>query len=255
MSEQEVEPPSFPPRGDQLNQVIPGGRIEAEGISGTNVVSGIQYVEKQIINVTREQSQKPTIPQHFHATLSYFHIDAEWVESLAKRIENEKGLRIWLDKWLLEEPNQPWWQTNTHDLAQTNCCAICIGGQTPTGWFREEIQRAINRQKDYPSFRVILVLLPDIKVINFENFPEPISRVDFSRGSDHNYAFHLLTCGIKGVAPGRWPPRKYRGNRRLIKNKLQILRQYREEGLIDDVVAVDYQAKILDRYLLKDEEG
>ena len=64
MSEQEVEPPTLPPRGDQLNQVIQGRGIEAERISGTNVVSGIQYIGKQIINVTREQSQKPTISQH-----------------------------------------------------------------------------------------------------------------------------------------------------------------------------------------------
>ncbi len=255
MNEQERESPLPSHRGDQHNQLIPGGRIEAKVITGTNVVSGSQYIEKQIIHVSREQSQEPILLPPFHATLSYFFLDAEWVENLARRLEKAKGFRIWLDKWIIEQSSQSWQQVSVSNLTQTDCCAICIGGQTPTNWIQGEIQRAVSQQKGYPLYRVILVLLPDIRVINIENFPEQITRVDFSRASDHNYAFHLLTCGIKGVAPGRWPPRKNRNKRRLIKNKLQILRQYREEGLIDDVVAVDYQGKILNQYLLEDEEG
>src|SRR5712691_11318184 len=59
MSEQERESPLPSQRGNQHNQLIPGGRIEANVITCTNVVSGSQYSGKQVIQVSREQSQGP----------------------------------------------------------------------------------------------------------------------------------------------------------------------------------------------------
>jgi hypothetical protein len=41
------------------------------------------------------------------AFLSHSHQDAEIVEALAKRLEDETGLRVWLDKWVLV-PGERW---------------------------------------------------------------------------------------------------------------------------------------------------
>ena len=43
------------------------------------------------------------------AFLSHSHQDAAIVEVLAKRLEDDAGLRVWLDKWKLV-PGSPWRQ-------------------------------------------------------------------------------------------------------------------------------------------------
>jgi TIR domain len=144
-------------------------------------------------------------PGHFDVFLSHSHIDAEWVEKLAERLENEAGFRVWLDKWVLVA-GYSWQQAMARGIDQTDCCAVCISDSTPSGWFNKEIERALNRQTKDPSFRVIPVLLPNAKTINVDDFLELNTWVDF-RQPDLSYAFHTLVCGIKGVPPGRWPPR------------------------------------------------
>ena len=145
-------------------------------------------------------------PTFFDAFLSHSHKDAQWVEDLAKRLEDELGLRVWLDKWILI-PGEPFQQPMARGIDQAGACVICISEYTPDGWFRREIERALNRQTKNPSFRVIPLILPDGKSVNVDNFLELNTWVDF-RTDDLAYAFHLLACGIKGVPPGRWPPRK-----------------------------------------------
>ena len=39
--------------------------------------------------------------------LSHAHVDADVVEKLGARLEDESGLRVWLDKWVLV-PGKPW---------------------------------------------------------------------------------------------------------------------------------------------------
>ena len=45
----------------------------------------------------------------YDAFLSHSHEDAEIVEALATRLEDDAGLRVWLDKWVLV-PGEPWRQ-------------------------------------------------------------------------------------------------------------------------------------------------
>jgi hypothetical protein len=42
----------------------------------------------------------------YDAFLSHSHQDAEIIEALARRLEDEAGLRVWLDKWVLV-PGRP----------------------------------------------------------------------------------------------------------------------------------------------------
>jgi len=92
--------------------------------------------------------------------LSHSHDDAESVEALGVRIEDDAELCVWLDKWVLI-PGEHWQQAMAKGLHEAKTCVVCIGGKTPRGWFKEEIERALNRQTKYSSFRVIPVLLPD----------------------------------------------------------------------------------------------
>ena len=136
--------------------------------------------------------------------LSHSHTDAEWVEEIAKRLEDKAGLRVWLDKWILV-PGEPWQHGMARGLNQARSCAVCIGEHTPKGWFQEEIGRALNRQTQDTSFRVIPVLLPNAKKYNVDDFLGLRTWVDFKKGIDDSHAFHLLVSGIRGVAPGRGP--------------------------------------------------
>lgn len=138
--------------------------------------------------------------------LSHSHRDAAWVENIARTLEDEQNFRVWLDKWILI-PGQSFQQAMASGLDQAKCCVVCISDHTPEGWCQQEVERALNRQARDSSFRVIPILLPNAQTVNVDNFLELRTWVDF-RGSDSAYALHLLTSGIKGVSPGRWPPRK-----------------------------------------------
>lgn len=142
---------------------------------------------------------------YFDVFLSYAHQDAEWIEHLAQRLEDEAGFHVWLDKWMLVA-GQPWQHGMAQGIDQARCCVVCIGEFTPAGWFKREIEKALNRQTGIPSFRVIPLLLPNAKKVNVEDFLELNTWVDF-RSSDQAYAFHTLVCGVKGIAPGRWRPK------------------------------------------------
>jgi hypothetical protein len=79
---------------------------------------------------------------------------------LATRLSDKpNNFQVWLDKWVLI-PGESWQQAMARGLEQAKTCAVCIGQQTPKGWFREEVERALNRQTKDASFRVIPVILP-----------------------------------------------------------------------------------------------
>src|SRR5438552_12752671 len=159
---------------------------------------------RQCSRVSRKAKVSMTQSKHFNVFLSHSHTDALWVEELARRLEDEAKLHVWLDKWVLV-PGGQWQQELARALDQANSCAVCIGEHTPMGWCREEMERALNRQTKDSSFRVIPVLLPGAKKEYVDNFLELRTWVDFSK-NDPAYAFHLLVSGIKGQPPGRWPP-------------------------------------------------
>ena len=185
--------------------------------------------------------------EEFDVFLSHSHLDASFVEELAKRLEDEFGFRVWLDKWILI-PGESWQQAIAQGLDHAKSCAVCIGEQTPNGWFREEIERAINRQTKEKSFRVIPVLLPKAQKINVDNFVELRTWVDLRNGLDDDWNFHLLTSGIRGIAPGRAPQEEQinKASHIKVREKLIDIRKLRSERLIDDVIALEYQRQLLD---------
>lgn len=141
--------------------------------------------------------------EEFDAFLSHSHDDAEWVERLARRLEDECGFRVWLDRWRLV-PGESWQQEMAIGLERARTCIVCVGSTTPAGWFRQEVERALDLQVKDSSFRVIPLLLPDASANNASRFLSLRTWVDFRNGKNARYAFHVLKCGIRGEPPGRW---------------------------------------------------
>lgn len=192
----------------------------------------------------------PQPDESFDVFLSHAHTEAEVVESIGIKLTDEEGLIVWLDAWVLV-PGEHWQQHIAKALDQAKTCAVCIGSNTPEGWFREEIQRALNRQARDKSFRVIPVILPNGNRNLINDFLELRTWVDFSAGVEDADAVHRLVCGVRGVAPGRRPVAASNTSAGLasIKARLSSIRELRIEGLIDESVALEYQRRILDEHV------
>lgn len=182
--------------------------------------------------------------------LSHAHPDAAAVERLGARLEDEGRMSVWLDKWVLV-PGEHWQQEMAKGLDQARCCAVCIGAQTPQGWFREEIERALNRQTRDSAFRVIPVILPDGKRDLVDAFLELRTWVDFKDSVEDGAAFHLLLSGVRGVPPGRYHPPSQEGESTalVVREALVRIRALRVERLIDDDIALEYQRRLLDKLI------
>ena len=139
-------------------------------------------------------------------------------------------------------------------LTEATTCAICLGSQTPRGWFEMEIQKALQRQARDGAFRVIPVLLQgaDPAVVDAlqTSFLELNTWVDLRDDADRERALHLLACGVKGVPPGRWtPPGPADDESRRVVKQLEELRQLRRAELIDDDLAIEIQREIVRKLL------
>lgn len=190
-------------------------------------------------------------PKAYNVFLSHAHVDAEIVEKLAKALEDEHHLRVWLDKWVLV-PGEHWQQGMAKGLDEAASCAVCIGNKEVKGWFEEEIERALNRRTNDQSFRVIPVILPDGDRSLVGQFLELRTWVEFKDGIGDPEALRILKAGILGVAPGRPPESpnlEAEGIELKIARDLARLKNLREQGLIDQQVALEYQRQIVDRMI------
>lgn len=140
-------------------------------------------------------------------------------------------------------------------LDEAECCAVCVSAQTPKGWFREEVERALDLQTRDPNFRVIPVLLPDASSSTIPEFLSLRTWADFRKGKDGKYAFHVLMKGIKGEPIGRWPLQKPRMMQSKetdnYSEKLKELQSFEAVGLSKEV-KIEFERLILKKWL---EEG
>jgi hypothetical protein len=181
----------------------------------------------------------------FDVFLSHSRDDWEIVQILAAKLEDEAKLRVWLDRWVLV-PGCKWQQQMARGLDMAKTCAVCIGNNTPRGWFSEEIGRALNRHTNDESFRVIPILLPNGDPKNIEEFLELRTWVEFKDSISDDYAFHVLVSGIAGKSPGRYrTSAKSDTNPTSMIENLKLLKVLREGGLIDLEVAMGFQREIL----------
>ena len=174
--------------------------------------------------------------------LSHPHTHAGWVEQLAIRLTDQCQFRVWLDKWVLI-PGQNFIPELSRGLEEAATCAVCVGKDTPRGWVQQEVQKALNRQAANQGFRVIPLLMPDAVEQSVTDFLELRTWVDF-RG-DKDEAFHRLVCGIKGVAPGRWPPQDQDAVLDPLERKLRKIASLRDKNLLEQSVVAEIQRELL----------
>ena len=91
--------------------------------------------------------------QSFDVFLSHHSADKPAVETLARCLEDEEGLRLFLDKWHLV-PGEPWQEEIEHALKRSHTCAVFIGSSGMGPWHNEEMRSALQIRVGQPDFRV-----------------------------------------------------------------------------------------------------
>ena len=143
------------------------------------------------------------------------------LEALARKLEDEARLSVWLDQWALV-PGESWQPAMARGLDQAGCCVVCVGGQTPRGWFDEEIGRALSIQVSGRPYRVIPLLLPGAQTAFVDGFLELRTWVDLRAGLgdgglEQSDALRRLVRGIQG---DRFRPAVIRVRDRLIRARI-----------------------------------
>ena len=147
---------------------------------------------------------KPSQPV-YDVFLSHNSADKPSVEALAARLEDEEGLKAFLDAWHLV-PGEPWQEALETALDKSATCAVFLGPEGMGSWENEEMRSALDERSQNKLFRVIPVLLPGANPKDPAALPRFLRRttwVDFRTGLDDPEAFHRLVAGIRGEAPGR----------------------------------------------------
>jgi hypothetical protein len=179
--------------------------------------------------------------------LSHAHSDAAIVEKLAALLEDQHDIRVWLDKWVLI-PGEHWQQGMAKGLDEAASCAVCIRSKELQGWFKEEIERALNRQTKDTKFRVIPVILPDGDRTLVDQFLELRTWVEFTNGIEDPEALRILLAGILGKVPGRSPgPAAVEDE---IK-RLEVLRDLRNRQLIHEQIAMEFERQLVQTLLAR----
>jgi len=182
---------------------------------------------------------------------SYSHENAPDVENLAHRVEKNSQYKIWLDKWVLP-PGKYWMPEIAKALGSIKCCMVFIGKKTPSGWFNQEIQKALDRRANDDDFRIMAVLLPGSDEKMIDSYLGLRTWIDFRKGLKDEKAFHELICGIKGIPFGKGPTKKRKRKEKqmeMIEQELKKIKKLLEEELIDEEMAQEYRRKLLDNFL------
>ena len=139
---------------------------------------------------------------------SYNSQDRTPVEALARKLQAD-NFDVWLDVWNLKAGDI--WQTGLQEgLRQCDCCAILFGASGTGPWQDKEIRRAIDRAATARdgSFRVVPVMLPGGSRQTPQDLPDFLQDtvwVKFGADLEEGDAYHRLTSGLLGKAPGPGP--------------------------------------------------
>jgi hypothetical protein len=158
-----------------------------------------------LINQTETSLSSTTSPA-YKAFLSHNSSDKAAVEKIAIRLQDERNLRVFLDKWHLI-PGDPLQEELEKALDQSETCVIFLGPSGLGPWQNEEMRVALDERLNNGKFRVIPVLLPSAKPFDRNSLPPFLRRllwVDFRNGLDNNEEFGRLVAGICGYQPGRY---------------------------------------------------
>src|ERR1051326_8605013 len=129
--------------------------------------------------------------------------DTEPVQELARRLKAE-GVGVWLDTWNLI-PGERFAPKIQDALEQCSAVAVFLGPLGRSPYQEEELESAIN-DRGIRGLRVIPVLLPKTPHDLVTGFLKNRTWVEFKDSLGEPEPFHLLLCGIRGIAPGDGAP-------------------------------------------------
>lgn len=171
------------------------------------VVAEIKVKQQPASVVIPAQPGPPQIiaTEGYDVFLSHNGQDKPAVEQLAKRLEDEAGLKPFLDKWHLI-PGEPWQEALEKALDDSRTYAVFLGASGQGPWENVEMRSALEERVSNDARRVIPVLLPganpkDSKLL--PRFLRQLTWVDFRNGLEDAEAFRRLVAGIRGQQPGR----------------------------------------------------
>jgi hypothetical protein len=181
-------------------------------LQGVPVLNAFELKLVSILGTVMEPSSDSTVNEvqavralPYDVFLSHHGADKALVEALAERLEDEAGLKPFLDKWRLV-PGDPWQEGIEQALNDSAACAVFLGPSGLGPWHNQEMRAALDKRIRSRLFRVVPVLLPGAEPTDPRTLPSLLSNlswVDFRTGLDDEEAFHRLVAGIKGIAPGR----------------------------------------------------
>ncbi|KJU87556.1 Toll-Interleukin receptor domain protein [Candidatus Magnetobacterium bavaricum] len=181
----------------------------------------------------------------FDVFLSHRKEDGTIVDEIGRLLEGKYSLSVWFDEWNISAGDS-FQDAMAKGLEESKACAVFIGEHTTQGWFKEEVEAALSRRAKDPSFRVIPVLLPNVKPDNVSVFLESKSRIDFRKGIAYGNEMYKLSCGIQGNPPGKSSVKVKKSKAH---NKLAGLKEFKTLGLINDEIYNEAQRKIIDRWI------
>ena len=182
----------------------------------------------------------------YHAFFSHSNIYKNAVEQVAMYIEDTYSLKVWLDKWYLI-PSGNWVQELEKSLSNSDSCVVFIGEKNSTGWYKNEVELALNiESKNRDTYRVIPVLLPNADDLEEDKFLSMKTAIDLRNDINDEEELYRLSCGIKGIPPGRYKQNSFNGIDKT-KEKLQRLYDYYNDGLIVQEIFMSLQSKILEK--------
>jgi hypothetical protein len=145
--------------------------------------------------------------QTYNVFLSYSEGDRDAVERIARFLQEEKQLRVFLDRWHLV-PGREWQPDVEAALDASETCAVFLGPGGIGPWDNVQMRAALTLRVEKQGYRVIPVLLPGTAWPERGKLPLFLALhkwVDFRTGLDDAQARHELVCGIQGIAPGPGP--------------------------------------------------
>lgn len=127
--------------------------------------------------------------------LSYSHLDAEIVQSLASEL-SDAGIEVWFDQWELV-PGEPWEQSMKQAIAESSAVGICIGRADTTRWV-EETLKLVSPERQGEARNVIPILLADVDPSEVPAILRERVFIHFRNDIKNHEAISKLISSIKG---------------------------------------------------------
>ena len=183
------------------------GCEEFQQIPRLYVRPGVEAGRSILVQTFDSSTAATSSTERVDAVLVHDPSDEQMAKAIGGRLEDEAGLRVWLEDWN-GIPGESVYEALGRALAATECCVILQGCGGPGPWENSEVRSAIEKRTSRARLRVLPVLLHEAERPSLESLlPAFLRRLRWvSWGSDwkDQAAFHQLRCGILGISPGRF---------------------------------------------------